>query len=157
IDNSHKTPGYKYNYWELKGVPIRIEIGSREAKEKTSTLVRRDNREKTTCSLKELGTKVKQLGEKLDEDLLVNAELYLKQRVKPAKTKEEVLQALDAKCYAKTFICSTEEEGAKCGGELQAFTKGGKVRGELIGEKGAKGKCIWCDKPGVQVYVARQY
>ncbi len=157
IDNSGKTPGYKYNYWELKGVPLRIEIGAREAKEKTVTITRRDNREKTLCTLVEAADKVKEIGEQLDSALLEKAQGYLKTRVKAAKTKEEVLQGLDAKCYAKTFICSTEKDGVKCGQELQTFTKGGKVRGELVGEKPAKGKCCVCGKLGVQVYVARQY
>ncbi len=157
VDNSSKTPGYKYNYWELKGVPLRIEVGAREAREKTATIARRDNREKTTCTLKELGAKVKEAGQQLDENLIAKANTYMKDKVKTAKTKEEVLQALDAKCYAKNFICSTSEEGTKCGHELQAFTKGGKIRGELVGEKTVKGKCVWCGKNGVQVYVARQY
>ncbi len=157
VDNSPKTPGYKYNYWELKGVPLRIEIGAREAKEKTATIVRRDNREKTTCPLKEVSAKVKEAGDELDKNLLANAERYLEEKVKPAKTKQEVLAALDTKCYAKTFICSTDAIGAKCGNELQAFTKGGKVRGELVGEKPAKGKCCVCGKTGIQIYLARQY
>ncbi len=157
IDNSGKTPGYKYNYWELKGVPLRIEIGGREAKEKTVTIARRDNREKATCSVKEASAKIVELGEKIDAALLANAEKMMKEHVKTAKIKQEVLTAIDAKCYAKTFICSTDKEGTVCAQELQAFTKGGKVRGELAGEKSAKGKCCVCGKPGVQVYVARQY
>ncbi len=174
IDNSGKTPGYKYNYWELKGVPLRIEIGGREAKEKTVTITRRDNREKTICSLNEVAAKVVEIGKKLDEALLSKAEDEMAKRVKKASTKQEVLAAIEAKCYAKTFICSTGKEGTRCAQELQAFTKGGKIRGELIGEmsierssmtqsqaslvpKQTKGKCIECGKLGVQVYVARQY
>jgi len=42
-DTDHNTPGYKYNYWELKGVPIRIEIGINDVKEKKLTLKRRDD------------------------------------------------------------------------------------------------------------------
>ena len=99
----------------------------------------------------------KEIGAKLDADLLKKAQDNLKDKVKTAKTKEDVAKALDAKCYAKTFICSTDKEGAECGQELQAFTKGGKVRGELVGEKKVSGKCCVCEKTGVQVYVARQY
>ncbi len=156
VDNGPKTPGFKYNQWELKGVPLRIEIGAREAKDKKVTLVRRDNREKTVASLKEVVQKVVELGEKLDVDLLAKAQNEL-DRVKDVKTKEEALKALDSKCYARTFICSTTMDGKKCAEELQSFTKGGKVRGELVGEKSVKGKCCICGKNGVQVYVARQY
>ncbi len=157
VDDSTKTPGYKYNFWELKGVPLRIEIGAREAKEKTATIVRRDNRDKTTCKFSEMAGNVKETGAKLDKDLLKKAQDDLEDKVKTAKTKEEVGKALDAKCYAKTFICSTEKEGVKCSQELQAFTKGGKVRGELVGEKKVSGKCCVCGKTGAQVYIARQY
>lgn len=157
VDNSSKTPGYKYNYWELKGVPLRIEVGGREAKDKNATICRRDNREKTTCKLTEVAAKVREIGAKLDVDLLKKAQDNFKARVKSAKTKEDVLKIIEEKCYAKAFICSTEAAGVECAQELQAFTKGGKVRGELVGEKPAKGKCCVCGKAGVQVYVARQY
>ncbi|MGA0007231.1 MAG: His/Gly/Thr/Pro-type tRNA ligase C-terminal domain-containing protein [Burkholderiaceae bacterium] len=48
------TPGWKYNHWELKGVPLRVEVGARDLENGTCVIVRRDNREKETVSIENL-------------------------------------------------------------------------------------------------------
>ncbi|GAI74262.1 unnamed protein product, partial [marine sediment metagenome] len=61
IDASEKRPGEKYNHWELKGVPFRIEIGEKESKGKKVTLVSRDTNKKENLSIKNI-SKLKELG-----------------------------------------------------------------------------------------------
>ncbi len=51
LDESDHTPGYKFNHWEMKGVPLRLEIGQKEVKEKNLTLLRRDKNERLTGQL----------------------------------------------------------------------------------------------------------
>ena len=160
VDLSSKTPGYKYNYWELKGVPLRIEIGAREVENANVTIARRDNREKTQSTFEGVVEAVQAAGQALTDALRLKAESEMEKKVHKAETKEQVLAALDAGGYAKTFFCSVEKEGENCGKELQAFTKGGKVRGEVYAssEKVGKAKCVWCSNQAKHVvYVARQY
>ncbi len=159
LDLSAKTPGYKYNYWELKGVPLRIEIGKREQENEKITLARRDTREKITVSNGGAVEEIVKLGKEINKSLLHKATAELEAKIKPAETKEQVAELLGSKCYARVAFCSIEKDGKQCADELQAYTKGGKVRGVLFGStEHAKGKCLMCGKTANHmVYVAKQY
>ena len=67
------TPGWKYNHWELKGVPIRMELGPRDVKNNTTILVRRDNGEKITMSMDDLSAKLPALLETIQNDMFRDA------------------------------------------------------------------------------------
>ncbi len=161
-DSSGKSPGFKFNYWELKGVPLRIELGERELEAGTATLARRDNREKKIVKRKELVAEIKSTSEKMLDDMRLKAEKELQERMNEAKTKEEVKKLLETTGgFVRTHFCSTGFDGEECGKELQTFTGGGKVRGVLAdkAEKpAATAKCVVCGKKaGAVVYVAKQY
>ncbi|MCX6767918.1 MAG: proline--tRNA ligase [Candidatus Micrarchaeota archaeon] len=161
VDDSDKTPGYKYNYWEMKGVPIRIEVGEKELTAGTVTLARRDSRERVTVGADKVVAAVNELGFALLESMCERAANDLKSHILNVSTKKELAEALDAKNYARAFLCSTDKEGKECADFIQAETKGGKVRGTLFGgdeavPRGAK--CIHCGRPASAiVYIARQY
>ncbi len=161
VDASEKTPGYKYNYWEMKGVPMRIEVGEKELATQTITLARRDSRERTTIPAGQAAAAVKELGFGMLEDTRARAANDLKSHVLNAATKKELVEVLDSKNYARAFFCSTDKEGKDCADWIQAETKGGKVRGKLFGEEERvprAAKCIQCGKPAsAVVYIARQY
>ncbi len=159
IDDSDKNPGFKYNYWELKGVPLRAEVGAREEKEKTVTLVRRTTREKTTVKAAELVQKIKEQAAVLLKELQERSSKWLLDRIREGGDKEGVLRILEEKGIAKAFFCSLEMEGKKCADELKEYTKGGKVRGKRVGEESqGNGCCIMCGKTSSQqAYIARQY
>lgn len=160
VDERDKTPGFKYNEWELKGVPLRVEVGEREMHKQQATLVRRDTREKIVVDKKQLLAEVRKLEEIILDQLRARAESGLNSCIAQAKTIAEIKKALE-KGYAKTTICSLEEEGTACGRKIQEETEGGKVRGELFGEGEAPNageKCVACaKKAGAVAYVARQY
>jgi prolyl-tRNA synthetase len=61
IDDSDRTPGWKYNYWEAKGIPIRIEIGKKDIEKKSVMVVRRDTGEKISVPLSDLVEFIKKL------------------------------------------------------------------------------------------------
>eukprot|EP00270_Netrium_digitus_P005215 TRINITY_DN1682_c0_g1_i8.p1 TRINITY_DN1682_c0_g1~~TRINITY_DN1682_c0_g1_i8.p1 ORF type:complete len:547 (-),score=204.80 TRINITY_DN1682_c0_g1_i8:210-1850(-) len=67
------SPGWKYNYWELKGVPLRIELGPRDLKAEQVVVVRRDTREKMTVPWAELVEKVQELLKEVHSDMLRKA------------------------------------------------------------------------------------
>ena len=60
-DRDKYSPGYKFNYWEMKGVPVRIEMGPRDIENGECILVRRDNGEKITVKISELENKLEEL------------------------------------------------------------------------------------------------
>ncbi|MEK6954877.1 MAG: proline--tRNA ligase [Candidatus Micrarchaeota archaeon] len=157
IDNTDKTPGFKYNWWEMRGVPFRIELGGREVAENSATLARRDTREKAKVPISDLEKTITALANAMQNSLLEKSQNELNASIKTALTMDDAKRILDELCFAKIFICTLEMDGKRCADALKDFTKGGKVRGRRLDEKPVSGKCIVCGKDGMQAYLARQY
>lgn len=92
MDDSNNSPGWKYAEYEMKGVPLRLEIGPRDIEQNQCVLVRRDNREKTIVSLDELETVIPQLLEKLHDSLYQKALENREKRTFVAHNLEEMVQ-----------------------------------------------------------------
>ncbi|MBI3588386.1 proline--tRNA ligase [Candidatus Micrarchaeota archaeon] len=163
VDDSNKSPGFKYNYWELKGVPLRIEVGEREVAQNKITIVRRDTREKLVAESAHAFKHVEEIGAKILDSLRAKAEAELKERITTSATdKRQVKAALDSKGgFVRVAFCSIAMDGEPCASELQEFTQGGKVRGHLLNKKekpDASEKCVVCGKKAHEIaYVAKQY
>jgi prolyl-tRNA synthetase len=162
IDNTAKTPGFKFNYWEMRGVPIRMEVGKKEVEKNAVTIARRDTKARAQVPLDALTTYLVETAGAILLELKARAKEDFNKRLKDAKTKEEVKKILEEdKGIARTTFCTTGEEGHACADELAAFAGGAKVRGTLVDkeEKPEKdAKCIVCGKPAKAiVYVAKQY
>ena len=159
-DNSNNTAGWKFNEWELAGVPIRLEIGPREVKEKKVTLVRRDEKKKISVDEKDLVSSIEKAAKDLQDNISAKAEKWQNNNTHTVKTLKEAAKILKEKRgFVKTVFCSVDKSGAKCAEKLQAETDGGKVRGTLYGkEEKASGNCIVCGKKATAVvYVAKSY
>jgi len=154
-DREEYTPGWKFNDWELKGVPVRIEIGRREVESRTLTLFRRDTGERLRVPEDDLIPTVQRLEVEILENLKRRADEFFRSRIKEAKTREEVATALRSGYIVKMPFCGREE----CAMDLKENTDGGKVRGtEIDFKEGDYGKCAWCGRPARQVvYVAKSY
>ncbi|MBI5229394.1 proline--tRNA ligase [Candidatus Micrarchaeota archaeon] len=159
LDDSEKTPGYKYNEWEMRGVPIRIEVGEKELKEKTLTLARRDTRERIGVKEGDAEERIKDTGNSIFQNLVENAERELKENIRSADSREELKKMVEKGGFVKLELCSLESEGKECADIIKYETGGGKVRGTLYGEnQKPAGKCIICGKAAKAVaYVAKQY
>jgi prolyl-tRNA synthetase len=158
-DDSENTAGWKFNEWEMLGVPIRIEVGPREVKEKKLTLVRRDIKKKETVPEKELDKKINEMANNLLKDITSKAETELKNSIHEAKTYSDAKKLLETKRgMVKVPFCSIDIDGQKCAEKLQSETSA-KVRGILFGkEEKAAGKCVVCGKPAKHiVYLAKSY
>ncbi len=153
IDNSDKKPGEKFYYWEMRGIPLRMEIGEKELKGKL-TLFLRDTKEKIKADIKDIAEE----GEKLDRRLREKAEKKFKTSIDDCKNKGEIKKALENKKIARCNFCSIEKEGEKCAEivekELGAFVRG--VRHDK--KEKPSGKCIICGKEANEViYIAKSY
>ncbi|MEK6924355.1 MAG: proline--tRNA ligase [Candidatus Micrarchaeota archaeon] len=161
IDASGKSPGFKYNEWELKGVPLRAEVGGREAEANSVTLVRRDDRSKQSVPLAKAAATAGEMLEAMLATLSENAVKELRAATKQARTLAEVEELLKHGGIVIAPFCSIGADGAECGAKLQEATQGGKVRGVPAfsrSEPHDGAKCVVCGKPaGEIVRVARQY
>lgn len=154
-DREERTPGWKFNDWELKGVPVRLEIGMKEVSQGFVTLFRRDLRKRERVEDSRLLERVKELETEILETLRERAKKFFEENIVEAKTREEVERALRERKMVKMPFCGREE----CAENLKEATDGGKVRGTPLGFKeGDYGKCAWCGRPARQiVYVAKSY
>lgn len=140
VDFSEHTPGYKFNEWELRGVPVRIEIGEKELKKKSVTVVRRDTGEKKLIVEKDVIQKVNRLFREIHQNLFERARKYHSEKIKNARNIKEIKIAIAEKSVTRVLWC----------GDLNCASKIEKaVNAPFIGtEHGrtAKGKCINCGK-----------
>ena len=105
-DFSDNSPGWKFAEWEMKGVPLRLEIGPKDLEKNQCVLVRRDTREKIFVSLDELETAIPAQLEALRKDLYERALANREKRTWAATTMEEVKELAKANTgYIKTMWC----------------------------------------------------
>lgn len=159
LDDSDKTPGEKFNEWELKGACLRLEVGQREVKEKSITISRRDTGERESIRESQLEKYLSEIGEKILKNLRKKADAHFEGHITNAKSMAELKENIKKGGFARVNFCSRDKEGEGCSDVLKAETGGGEVRGTLHGKnEKASGNCIACGrKAGVVVYIARSY
>jgi len=121
-DREEYSPGWKFNEWELKGIPIRIELGPKDLEKKQVVLVRRDNGKKEFIKINNIDKKIKDTLEDIQKNLFKNAKKVLEESIKVIKSKDEFNNALENKKLIKMRWCDDrvceakikEETGAKC-------------------------------------------
>jgi len=109
IDLSENSPGWKFAEYEMKGVPLRLEMGPRDIEAGQCVLVRRDNREKTVVSLDELETKIPELLKAVHDGLYAKALANREARTWTISSFDELKQAAQEKTgFFKTMWCGDE-------------------------------------------------
>lgn len=144
------TPGYKFYDWELKGVPLRIEIGPRDIKNNEVICARRDTYEKIRIGREDLNAKLKELLKDIQSNLYKKAKRQMESLV--METDDLNLLKNEEKIF-KVSWCGREE----CGNKLTELSEKS-VLGEPIEEKKIKGKCIICGaETEIKAYVGKTY
>ena len=143
LDDSDNAPGWKFSQWEMKGVPLRLELGPKDLEKNQCVLVRRDTREKTFVSLDELPTVIPALLDSLTRDLYQRALENREKRTWAARTMDEVkaLAAADTG-YIKTMWCGDLACELKMKEEVGLSSRCMPFEQEQIGEV-----CPICGKP----------
>ena len=109
-DFSDNSPGWKFAEYEMKGVPLRIEIGPKDIEAGQCVCARRDNGEKTTVLLNELETKIPELLNSIQAGLFAKAKKNLDEHTFTASSPEEVKEIVDTKGgFVKTMWCGDLE------------------------------------------------
>ena len=158
IDFSEKRPGEKFNYWEMKGVPIRIDLGLKDIKNKKITIFRRDLDKKEVISEKDLTKKLNKISKEFTNNLIKKADKIFKGRIKNVKNVKELKKAIKNGLIARCGFCSVGISGEKCA-EIVEKQVGAEVRGTRPDEKQKpQGKCVVCNKPAKEiVYIGKSY
>ncbi|MEM3550266.1 MAG: proline--tRNA ligase [Candidatus Bathyarchaeia archaeon] len=153
-DRRGYTPGWKFNDWELKGVPLRLEIGPRDLKNGQVTLARRDTFEKLSVKEEEAVGAVKKLLEDIQKNLYERAKRFLEENITTVKSYEEFKDVLREKGgFIRACWCSSQE----CEEKIKEET-GATVRLIPFDEKEVFSKCIYCGGEAKEVaYFAKSY
>jgi prolyl-tRNA synthetase len=149
------TPGWKYNEWELRGVPVRMEIGPKDVQKRSVVLVRRDNRKKEFVPIDEIATRLPALLQEFQNDLFQRAVQFREENTCEAATLEELNATISEKRgFVKAFWCGD----TKCEEAVQAET-GATIRCiPFDAREHGKGKCIKCGaESDIQALFAKAY
>ncbi len=106
VDDSDKSPGFKFSENEMKGIPVRIEIGPKDIEQNQCVVVRRDTREKITVAIDELESKVTEILAQMQNELYNNALNHREAHTYVAKTYEELCSIANEKPgFIKSMWC----------------------------------------------------
>lgn len=139
VDSRDITPGNKYYDWELKGVPLRIEVGPKDLEKNEFTLVRRDIGKKNSVPQKEALKKIKEELHILAQTLYTNADTLLKENMHRVLTVEE---AKEKKGIVALPWCGNKD----CALEIENVLEGNTL-GEPIENEGCPHPCPVCGSP----------
>ena len=153
-DTRDYTPGYKFNDWEMKGVPIRIEIGPRDIENGECVFVRRDTHEKTTIRLDEIEIKLGEILEQIQENMYNQCKENMKKKTSIAHTLDEFIEKINTnQGFIKTMWCGSQECEDKIKEQTGAHARCIPFKQECVGDK-----CVVCGKPADTFIIwGRQY
>jgi len=150
------TPGWKFSEWEMRGVPLRIEIGPRDVKENQAVCVRRDNGQKEPVALDSLGARLPEILADIQKSLYEKALEFQMASTHDVESYEEFKSTLEEqRGFLRTFWCGKSGCEEKIKEETMAT-----IRVILLEKDGSKveGKCIMCGEKSNEVaYFARAY
>ena len=155
LDDSDNSTGWKYSQYEMKGVPLRLEIGPRDIENNCCVLVSRVSREKKVVSLDNLCEEVAKALQAVHDELYARAEKNLAEKMSVAATHEEFLEiAANRPGFIKAMWCGDSE----CEDRLKEETGGVKSRCIPFVEEHIGDTCVCCGKPAKHMVVfGRQY
>lgn len=148
------TPGYKFNEWEMKGVPVRIEIGPRDIEKGECIFVRRDTFEKITVKLEEIETKLGEVLENIQENMYNECKKNMEKRTSIAENLNEFVEKINTnQGFIETMWCGKQE----CEDKIKELT-GAHSRCMPFNQKQIGNKCICCGAPAkIFMIWGRQY
>ena len=154
-DRDGYSPGWKFNEWEMKGVPVRIELGPKDLEKKQALVARRDTGEKQSLTLAGIDAKVKLLLEQMQQDLYTKAEKFLQQSIAKAENLKDVEKIISSGKIAFVPWCGTE----KCEDKWKEKTGAKSLNSPLEQPKLKKDQsCFACkEKAGSWFYVGKSY
>jgi len=148
------TPGWKFSEWELKGVPLRLEIGPKDLEKQQVVIVRRDTGEKIFCPEAEIKTRVKQVLDKMQKDMLEKARTRLKDNMMETSDWDAFESMVKARKLVLAPHCGTGE----CEDMIKEKTEGVSTRCIPLDDSKTDKKCIHCDKKAkYKIFFSKSY
>ena len=143
VDDSDKSPGWKFSESEMRGIPVRVEIGPRDIENNEAVLVRRDTHEKITVSLDEIEAKISELLDTIQSDMLERARAHRDSHTYVATTYDEFVKTINEKPgFVKAMWCGDQACEDKIKEDTAATS-----RCMPFAQENLSDKCVCCGKP----------
>ena len=151
LDDSDNSPGWKFNEWEMKGVPLRIELGPRDIEAGKMTVSRRDGYEKTELPLDDAENAVVSLLEEISGNLYEKAKKRMAERITNAETLQELLDGVNGGNFVRAGWCGERA----CEDKVKEFAQ---ATSRVACKEHTACKCVSCGKKAAStLYFARAY
>ncbi len=151
LDDSDNSPGWKFNEWEMKGVPLRIELGPRDIEAGKMTVSRRDGYEKTELPLDNAENAVVSLLEEISGNLYEKAKKRMAERITNAETLQELLDGVNGGNFVRAGWCGERA----CEDKVKEFAQ---ATSRVACKEHTACKCVSCGKKAAStLYFARAY
>jgi prolyl-tRNA synthetase len=154
VDKTDKSPGFKFAEQEMRGIPVRIEVGPRDLANGEAVVVRRDNGEKQTVKLDELETLIPQLLEQIQKDMLEKARAHRDAHTYTVTNYDEFKETIETKPgFIKAMWCGDRA----CEDAIKEET-GATARCMPFAQEHVADTCVYCGKEAKKmVYFGRAY
>ncbi len=154
-DDSDQSPGWKFSQYEMKGVPVRVELGPKDIEKNQCVIVRRDTREKIFVSLDNLEVEVEKALQAVHDGMYERALKNMQEKTFVATTFDEFVKTAEENPgFIKAMWCGDKE----CEEKLKEVTGGVKSRCIPFEEEHLSDKCVCCGKEAKHmVYWGKQY
>ena len=154
VDDSDKSPGWKFSEQEMKGIPVRIEIGPKDIEANQAVIVRRDTREKIVASLEDLSAKLSEVLETMQKEMLERARAHRESHTYDAHNYEEFVEIVNEKPgFVRGMWCGDQACEDKIKEDTTATSRCMPFHQEKISDV-----CVCCGKPAKSlVYWGKAY
>ena len=153
-DREEHKPGWKFSEWEMRGVPLRVEIGPRDVEQSQVVVVRRDTREKASAPMEGIAEHVIDLLERVQNDLLARAVAFRDAHTIRTTSAEEFHGLFEGR---PGFVVAPWCGNVDCEARIKADTQA-TIRNLPLEPVEASGDCVQCGKPGVtDAWFAKAY
>ena len=151
LDDTDNSPGWKFNEWEMKGVPVRIELGPRDIEAGKMTVCRRDTLEKGELPLENAEEGVRALLHEIAENMYNTAKKRMEQRIVDAETLDELLDGVNRGNFVRAGWCGCRE----CEDKVKEFAQ---ATARVYAKEDTAKTCVACGKKSAHTIVfARAY
>ena len=154
LDDSDKSPGWKFSESEMRGIPVRVELGPKDIEAGQAVLVRRDTHEKITVAIDEIPAKVGELLETIQHDMFERAKAHRDAHTYDAHSLEEMKDIADNKPgFIRAMWCGCQECEDKLKEEVGVTSRCMPFKQEKLADT-----CVYCGKPATKmVYWGKAY
>jgi prolyl-tRNA synthetase len=153
-DRDAYTPGWKFSEWELRGVPLRLEIGPKDIEKKQVLLARRDTREKIPASMDAVVASVTELLDAIQRNMFERALAYQQEHTSSTTSWDEFIQIMDGR---PGFVVAPWCGGDACEADIKASTQA-TLRNLPLEGAASGAPCVKCGRPSIaDAWFAKAY